>query len=123
MSEQQSERPAAQQADPFAQWLAFWDNWTKTWSEAASDVVASKSFADSMSQQLEGSMDAMALVRRQVSEIMEQYLRQMSLPTRSEVLSLAERITRMEMTLDDVEAKIDEALDLLKAQPAPTKKK
>jgi hypothetical protein len=54
---------------------------------------------------------------------MEQYLRQMSLPTRSEVLSLAERITRMEMTLDDIEAKMDEALDLLKAQGAPAKKK
>jgi len=37
------------------------------------------------------------------------------LPTRREVLSIAERMTNIEMRLDDVEAKIDQLLDLLKA--------
>jgi hypothetical protein len=50
-----------------------------------------------------------------MSEIMEQSLQQMSLPTRKEVLAIAERMTNMEMRLDDLEAKLDEVLDLLKA--------
>jgi polyhydroxyalkanoate synthesis regulator phasin len=46
---------------------------------------------------------------------MEQYLQQMSLPTRKEVVSLAERLTKIEMRLDDLDAKLDEVLDHLKA--------
>ena len=40
----------------------------------------------------------------------------MSLPTQSEVVSLAERLTTIEMRLDDVDAKLDEILDQLKVQ-------
>jgi hypothetical protein len=46
---------------------------------------------------------------------MEQSLQQMSLPTRKDVLGLAGRLTNLEMRLDDMEAKLDEVLDLLKA--------
>jgi polyhydroxyalkanoate synthesis regulator phasin len=53
-------------------------------------------------------------MRRQMSEIMEQSLQQMSLPTRKEVVSIAERMTNIEMRLDDMEAKLDEVLDLLR---------
>jgi hypothetical protein len=66
-----------------------------------------------MAQQLEGNLEAMGLLRRQVSEIMEQYLQQMSLPTRKEILSLAERLTQIEMRLDDVDARTEEILELL----------
>jgi polyhydroxyalkanoate synthesis regulator phasin len=45
---------------------------------------------------------------------MEQYLQQMSLPTQSEVVSLAERLTTIEMRLDDMDEKLDEILDQLK---------
>jgi polyhydroxyalkanoate synthesis regulator phasin len=39
----------------------------------------------------------------------------MSLPTRKDMLGLAERLTNLEMRLDDLEAKLDEVLDLLKS--------
>ena len=47
---------------------------------------------------------------------MEQYLQQMNLPTRTEVISMAERLTKIEMAMDDLDAKLDEVLDLLKAK-------
>jgi hypothetical protein len=53
-------------------------------------------------------------MRRQMGQIMEQSLQQMSLPTRNEVLSIAERMTNIEMRLDDMEAKLEEVLDLLR---------
>lgn len=102
-------------SDPTAPWMEFFDTWTKAWADTMSETVASKSFAESMGQQMESSLDALTLVRRQVSELMEQYLQQMNLPTRGEVLSLAERLTRIEMRVDDLDAKADEILDLLKA--------
>jgi hypothetical protein len=110
------EKPEEQQADPFAQMVQFYDDWTKTWAGAASEMVSNKSFADSMAQQLESSLSATQLLRRQVSELMEQSLQQMSLPTRKEILSIAGRMTNIEMRLDDMEAKLDEMLDLLKAK-------
>jgi hypothetical protein len=110
-----AEKEEKQPGDPFAQMVQFYDDWTKTWAGAASEMVSSKSFADSMAQQLESTLSTTHLMRRQMAEIMEQSLQQMSLPTRNQVVSLAERMTNIEMRLDDVEAKLDEMLDLLKA--------
>ena len=108
------EKDEKQPGDPFAQMVQFYDDWTKTWAGAASETVSSKSFADSMAQQLESTLSTAQLMRRQMSQIMEQSLQQMSLPTRQQVVGLAERITNLEMRLDDMEAKLDEVLDLLR---------
>jgi hypothetical protein len=113
MSEEKPDKP---EADPFAQVVQFYDAWAKSWSDVMSQTVASKGFADSMGQQLEGSLDALTLARRQMGELMEQYLRQLNLPTRREVISMAERLTKIEMAVDDLDAKLDEVLDLLQAQ-------
>jgi uncharacterized protein Yka (UPF0111/DUF47 family) len=111
---QEDEKPQA--SDPFAQMVQFYDDWTKTWASAASQMTSSKSFADSMAQQLESTLSTTQLLRRQMGEIMEQSLQQMSLPTRKQVVSISERLTSVEMRLDDMEAKLDEVLDLLKAR-------
>jgi polyhydroxyalkanoate synthesis regulator phasin len=110
-----SEQPEKQEGDPFSQMVEFYDDWSKTWAGAMSEMVSSKSFADSMAQQLEGSLSAIGLIRRQMGELMEQSLQQMSLPTRKGILNLAERMTNIEMRLDDMEAKLDKVLDLLQA--------
>jgi len=102
--------------DPFAQMLQFYEEWTKTWAAPLSQMVSSKPVADSMAQQMETSLTAAAFMRRQMTELMEQTLQQMNLPSRKEVLSLAERFTAFEMRLDDMEAKLDQILDLLKAK-------
>jgi hypothetical protein len=102
------------QDDPFTQMVQFYDDWTKTWAGAASEMVSSKSFADSMAQQLEGSLSTAQLMRRQMGELMEQWLGQAALPTRKQVMSIAERMSNIEMRLDDMEAMLDEVLELLR---------
>lgn len=109
-----SENEEKQPGDPFAQMVQFYDDWTKTWAGAASEMVASKSFADSMAQQLESTLSLTQLMRRQMGESVDKALQQMSMPTRNEVLSIAERVTSIEMRLDDIETKLDEVLDILK---------
>jgi hypothetical protein len=116
MSEETSDKAGV---DPFSQWISFWDDWAKSWSSAMSDTVTSKSFVDSMGHQMESGLDTLALVRRQMRGMMDQYLRQMSLPTRDEVIGLAERLTRIEMAMDDLDAKLDQVLDRLEALRPP----
>jgi uncharacterized protein Yka (UPF0111/DUF47 family) len=111
-----SESDEKQVSDPFSQMVQFYDDWTKTWSAAAGEMVASKSFADSMAQQLESTLNTTQLMRKQVGELMEQSLQQMGLPTRKEIVGIAQRLTNMEMRMDDMEAKLDQMLDLLKRE-------
>jgi hypothetical protein len=109
------QKPDKSEFDPFGPVVQFTENWMKTWSSVMSDVVASESFATSMGEQLQGALEASKLVRQQMKVSMEQYLQQMNLPTRDQVLNLAERLTNIEMRLDDLEAKADESLDHLQA--------
>jgi hypothetical protein len=113
-SQLQQMEPDGAMPDPFAQMIHFYDTFSKSWSKVMSDSVASSSFAEAMGKQVESGLEAMTLWRRQVGDVFEQYLQQMSLPTRSQILSLAERLTNVEMALDDVNAKLDELRDLLK---------
>ena len=117
IEKKETELEAATQpvADPFAQMIQFYDTFSKSWSNVMSDAVASKGFAEAMGQQIESGMDAMTLWRRQMGDIFEQYLQQMSLPTRSQVIGLAERMTNLEIALDDLNAKVDELLDQMKS--------
>jgi polyhydroxyalkanoate synthesis regulator phasin len=94
----------------------FYDAFAKSWANVMTETVASRGFAESMGKQVESSLDAVSLLRRQMGELMEQYLQQMSLPTRKEVVGVAERLTRLEMAVDDLDAKLDEVLELLKAK-------
>lgn len=103
-----------EQPDPVAGMLEFYDNWSKSWASTMSDMVANERVAETMAQQLEGSLEYWSLVKRQVGEVMEQYLQQMNLPTQRDIVGVAERLTSIEMRVDDIEAKIDEVLDRLK---------
>lgn len=113
MSEEKSDE---QTIDPFAQMILFYDSMSKSWAKVMSDAVASKSFAESMGQQVEGSLESITVMQKQFGDLYERYLQQMNLPTRKEMVSLAERLTKLEMAVDDLDAKLDEVLDLLKAK-------
>ena len=110
-----SEENSKPEPDPVAGMLEFYDSWTKSWAKTMSDTVASERVAQTMAQQLEGSLEYWSLVKRQVGEVMEQYLQQMNLPTQRDVIGVAERLTSIEMRVDDIEAKVDEVLDRLKS--------
>jgi hypothetical protein len=107
------ENPESKQTDPMSGMMQFYEQWTQAWANTMNETVSNPRFAETMAQQTEGSLEFWALVRRQVGEAMEQYLQQMSLPTQSEVVSLAERLTTIEMRMDDIDAKLDEVLDRL----------
>ena len=112
MSEEKRNDPGF---DPFGPYIQFTDTWMKSWSDVLSKTVASSDFADMMGQQLETMLEAGKLMRQQTRVLMEQLMDQTNLPSRDQITSLAERLTHVEMRVDDIEAKVDESLDLLKA--------
>ena len=112
MSEKQTEKVVP---DLFSPWTELPAAGAEAWSKAMSDVVNSESFARAMGEYVESALEASMLLRRQAEAAMEMYLKQMNLSSRQDVIGLAERLTRLEMRLDDLDAKTDEVLDRLKA--------
>ena len=56
--------------------------------------------------------------RKAIESTMTQALTQLNMPTRSDVTSLAERLTNIEMRLDDLDAKLDETQRAARKAPA-----
>ncbi|MCB0178195.1 MAG: hypothetical protein KDI62_08190 [Anaerolineae bacterium] len=110
MSDKTQDQP---KFDPLAMWKEWQTASLNAWAKSMSETVASEDFAQSMGQSLTNYLETSAPVREQVEKAMEQYLQQMNMPTRQEVVSIAERLTNMEMRIDDLDAKVDQILEKL----------
>jgi excinuclease UvrABC nuclease subunit len=110
-----SEQSKSENPDPFVPFIQMSDLMMKSWADVLSQTVTSPTFAQSMGEQMQGFLEGTKLIRQQMQTAMEQSMQQMNLPSREQIVSLAERLTNVEMRLDDMEAKVDESLDLLKA--------
>jgi polyhydroxyalkanoic acid synthase PhaR subunit len=106
-----------------------WRPFQDAWAKAMNETVASEEFAKAMGQYMENYLQGAGPVRQQMEKAAENYLKQMNLPTRGELISLAERLANLELRVDDLDAKLDEALDHLKAiraalaeKPSPRKR-
>jgi hypothetical protein len=60
--------------------------------------------------------------RQAVEKTMLQTLQQLSMPSRPDVIALAERVTNIEMKLDDIDAKLDRIEKVLTNSAARPKK-
>jgi len=100
--------------DPFAPWKQFQGPMMDAWSKMMSAAVATEDFARVMGEYLDNYFEASAPMRKQFEAAMEKYQEGMNMPSRKEVIQLAERLTNIEMRLDDLEAKADQILDILK---------
>lgn len=87
----------------------------QSWADVLSQTVTSPAFAKSMGEQMQGFLEGTKLVRQQMQAAMEQSLQQLNVPSREQIVSLAERLTHVEMRVDDIDAKVDECLDLLQS--------
>jgi len=126
MSEQQ-ETPNP--LDPFDTWTAMRDAGLKSWTamrnanlEALSkmliDLVNSEAYSQATSQWLDTYLTLSQPFQRVIETTMTQALTRLNMPVRTEVISLAERLTNVEMRLDDLDAKLDDILRAIKALAA-----
>jgi BMFP domain-containing protein YqiC len=100
--------------DPTGMFKSMRDAGMDAWSKMMIQLVNSEDYAQATGTMLDAWLTSSAPFRKAVESTMTQVLTQLNMPTRSDVISLGERLTHIEMRLDDLEAKLDE-----RVQPAP----
>jgi len=93
--------------DPMESWRQMRDTYLETWAKAMIDAVNTDAYARATGAMLDTYLSVSSPFRETIEKAMLQALQQLSMPSRADVLSLAERFTNVEMRLDDMDAKLD----------------
>jgi len=92
--------------DPFGVWKAARDANLEAWSKMMIDLVNSDEYAQATGVALEQILTTSQPLRDSMERSMTQTLSLLNMPSRAEVVSLAERLVNIEMRLDDMDAKL-----------------
>lgn len=87
----------------------------EAWSKIMIDLVNSEAYSRATSQWLDTYLTLSQPFQRVIETSMTQVLTGLNMPTRADVTSLAERMTNIEVRLDDLDAKFDDILRALQA--------
>ncbi len=81
-----------------------------SWSKMMVELVNSDAYAESTGAMLDAWLTSSGPFRKVMETSMAQVMAQLNLPSRDDVNRIAERLTNIEMRLDDLEAQLDEVL-------------
>lgn len=98
--------------DPTGMFKDMRDAGMGTWSKAMVDVVNTEAYAEATGAMLDAWLASSGPFRELLERSMSSSLESLNMPTRSDVTRLAERLTNVEMRLDDMDAKLDELLSM-----------
>lgn len=118
MAEQQA--PNGKPFDPFDSLRQMRDGYLDSWAKTMIDVVNTDAYGKASGAMLDTYLTVSAPFREAVEKAMLQALAQLSMPSRADVISIAGRLTNVEMRLDDMDAKLDKIESLLTRRPAAT---
>jgi hypothetical protein len=108
MSDKSTDKAGAEKAyDPFEPWRAMRDASMDAWAKTMVDYVNSDAYSRLTGTMLEGYLTGSAPFRELLEKTMVRALEQLSMPSREDFVSLAQRLTNIEMRLDDLDAKLD----------------
>lgn len=109
--------------DPTEAFREMRDTYMDAWAKGMVETVNSDAYAKASGMMLNTYLSTSSPFREAVEKIMAQALQQFSMPSRADVISLAERTINIEMRLDDMDAKLDRIEKLLtKPASAPAKR-
>ena len=111
--------PPVNPFDP-ATWQAGRDAYLDAWARAMVEAVNTDQYAKVTGQMLDSYLSASHPLREVLEKSMVQALQHLNMPSSSDVTALAERVTNIEMRLDDMDAKLDRLVKLF-SQAAPAK--
>ncbi len=94
--------------DPMGMFKNMRDSNMETWSKMMIQLVNSDPYAQATGTMLDAWLSASVPFRKALEAAMTQVLTKFNLPTRADVISLAERLTNIEMRLDDMDARLEE---------------
>ena len=98
----------AKAPDPFAMWRNLRDANMDTWATIMGEFVNSEPYSQATAQWLDTYLTVSQPFQKVIETTMTRALTQFNMPVRTDIISLAERLTNIELRLDDLEAKIDE---------------
>ena len=94
--------------DPTGMFKTMRDSSMESWSKMMIQLVNTDAFAQANGTMLDAWLSNSAPFRKALESGMAQALAKLNLPSRADFISLAERLTNIELRLDDLEAKLDE---------------
>jgi len=105
--------------DPMEPWRGVRDAYLGACSKTMVEMVNSEGYAQASGAALDASLTASAPFRESLEKSMLKTLEQLAMPSRADIVSIAGRMTNIEMRLDDLDAKLDLITALIaKANPA-----
>jgi len=99
--------------DPMEPWRGMRDIYMDTWGKTMVDMVNSEAYAQASGAMLDSYLTVSAPFREAIEKAMLKTLEQLAMPSRADVVSIAERMTNIEMRLDDLDAKLDNIYRLI----------
>jgi polyhydroxyalkanoic acid synthase PhaR subunit len=109
--------------DPLEAWKNMRDASLEAWAKVMTEWVNTPAYAQATGATLDTYLSASAPFREALQKSMVLALQQLGLPTRADFESLAERMTNLEMRLDDMDAKLDQLAQPRAAKSKPKKAK
>src|SRR5215468_10846714 len=97
----------AQSFDPMEPLRGVRDAYMDVWAKSMVDMVNSEAYAQATGTMLDTYLSVSAPFREAIEKAMLKALEQLSMPSRADVVSIAERMTNIEMRLDDMDTKLD----------------
>src|ERR1051326_6657687 len=102
MPEQQSN---GKDYDPMSACREMRDKYLDAWAKAMVESVNTDSYAKATGKMLDTYLTVSTPFREALEKTMLQALQQLSMPSREDFISLADRATHIEMKLDDLDAR------------------
>jgi len=96
--------------DPTGMLKTIRDSNLEAWSKMMIELVNTDAYARVTGEMLDAWLSNSAPFRKAIEAAMTRALGDLHMPSRADVIRLAERLTNIEMRLDDIEAKLDESL-------------
>ena len=99
--------------DPMEPWRGVRDVYLDAWAKTMVEMVNSEAYAQATGSMLDSYLTVSAPFRETVEKAMLKTLEQLAMPSRADIVSIAGRMTNIEMRLDDLDAKLDDLQKLV----------
>ncbi len=88
--------------DPFRAWREWFQENEQRWSQSMTDVMGDERFAKGLGKYFQEALH----VHRMFTDSMAQYLGNMNLPSRSDILDIGDRVGRLEDSIAALQAEV-----------------
>lgn len=112
------EANGAKRFDPMEPWRGMRDVYLDAWAKTMVEMVNTDAYAQATGTMLDSYLTISAPFREAVEKAMLKTLEQLAMPSRADVISIADRMTNIEMRLDDLDAKLDVIRNLIAPRPS-----